>query len=125
MPEGLAKSAEPLNSTQVVESVRVKSDPINTSFPWEGIPPDIFHYFNLDMYDTPKDKIDFLRRIVDFAKRDIPHDMQTGVNLLARVFEIERHAGIPRFTENKLNRVYTYVKLTEQISELENVRKNL
>jgi hypothetical protein len=74
----------------------------------------------LDTHNLGTTDSGYLQEIYDFIRGDAKE--MTSLEVLAKVRNLENRLGIPGLGERRLDKVYRYVKLQSQISQLEKRR---
>lgn len=114
---GLAKTADVVQVQQAQAPVIENSQPLSP-MTYEGIPVEFFEFFDVDMraLDT-RAKVQ-LKELFDMSK-DGCKDMG---DVVTKISEIDRKLGAPAFNESRYGRVWSYLKISRRMGDLEKQR---
>jgi len=108
-------------NTSAVVSVVAKSTPVapTQEHSYDEIHP-IAGLLGLDTKALTTSDTANLKAVYDFVRADAPE--MTELELLHKVRQLENKLGFTSLGERRIDRVFRYVKLQSQISNLEKVR---
>ena len=121
-PIGLAKSA-PIPMASPVEASNdavivppVDPQPMLSAPSFEGIPVETIRYFGMDIGKLSSGEIEQLKDIHNWSKPNEGEDTIGG--RLQKLKSLETKLGAPKYYETKLSRLWSWVKMDSNISEL-------
>ena len=121
MPEGLAKTAE--QAQPVPETIHPEEKPQVTSASWEGIPIEIYRYFDIDIGKVSQDEIKQFQDIYKWAK--LENESATLGDILLKIRDLEHTLGATNFGETRHGKIWNWAKLTLVINEMNKRREAL
>lgn len=98
--------------------ISIEITPSNNVITQEGVPISVIRYFGIDTRKIDNKDKEQLKEIYIFIK-DNPNGLYTILS------NIERKLGAPSLGETRFGRIWNYLKLTNQIDNLEKDRKAL
>lgn len=123
MSNGIAKSA-PVKEV-ATEPIKVSSEeaPLSSTVLWEGVPIEVFRYFNQDLGSLDKNVLSKLKYIHEFSKESSSDKSLIGV--LKSIKDVESKLGAPSFGETRFDRIFNWMKISKSIRHLEEQRNIL
>ena len=109
---GLAK--EVVTEVQPVEQSQPVSDGV-MSHEWEGVPVDIWRYYGVYPEDNTPEKANRLKEINDIVSEGL--EEKTIGNVMQYLSNLDLKMGATPIGESRLNRVWAYLKMTQNIRE--------
>lgn len=114
--EGLAKAAPSLNPAPIAQPKATQSI---APFMFNGIPFEFINHFNVDIKNMePRDR-DQLIDIYKILGKETP---EIG-DVMMRMSEVERKLGSPSFNETRYGKIWSYLKVSERVSDLQKQQK--
>ena len=109
---GLAKSAPTSTSTIPVTQAPPAALPVFV----DGLPLDVLRHFNIDT-----------NTLDTFGRKQLTdiYDLLKGDNVLSNICDIELKLGVPKNGETRYSRVWNWLKIHQQIENLEKQREVL
>lgn len=115
----MARGPEPI--APAPQAVTELVSPVNSYI--EGVPLEIYHYFDLhdtDLLPTEKPKV---KEMVEYMRGKMAEP--TLGNYMLEFRNIERKLGQPEMHETRWERVYKHIKLSKAIDELRKQQQSM
>lgn len=102
------------NTTSQVTTIQEKPSLSGyNDFSYNGVPVDMFSYFDIPINSNDKNLPERLSKILLWA-----NDKETIGDKLQKLRDLENQLGVPRGGESRIERLYRYVVLADRINDL-------
>ena len=112
--EGLAKTAESVDP--IAPQIGTNLPPQTSNhFLWEGVPLDVFHFFNVEISNSNDKTNSEMKDIYKWASQDANGKMG---DVMEKLRSLETRLGVPRLGETRIGKMSNWIRLSTKIDDI-------